>query len=538
MKKYDILYKNGKIFTADDNIPYARAMAVKDGKIAWIGTDGDAAETHEIQASELVDLSGRLVLPGFVDSHMHAVMLADCCRKISALPPAVYSIDDLISEIRKVRSSQKTREWIQGWGYDEGKLKEHRTPNRYDLDKGCSDSPVIIKRTCSHVCSVNSKALEMAGVTSDTPDPPGGKIGRFENGLPNGILYENGRNVLNGILAEKTEEDIASDLLALDKILLSQGVTTCSEMGEFTDCNYKKIFDIALKKGVKVKIAAYYMWDSVKDKKDFTITQEDMSPSNQIRIAGIKLIGDGSVSGRTAWCDKPYLGSEAEYGMPVCSEQDFEDAIAFCKEHKCQLSIHAMGAKAISRAIDHTQRHKPWNEGKSPHVRLEHVAMPTEDSVRKASEAGIAFVTQPIFLYAEIESYLANMELERIRENYPIADWLKAGVKTAFSTDAPATAWPEPSNPFVCLKGAVTRKAWDGTDCGSRHRVDIETAVKLYTAQAAAMLGFENVGILKEGYSADFIIPDRDILSISPEDIDKAKVEETYINGKMVYKRS
>ena len=533
MIKYDVLYKNGKIFSSDDNLPHAQAMAVKDGKIAWVGQDKDADES---QALKIVDLAGRRILPGFVDSHMHAIMLADCCQQISALPPAVSSIDDLVSEIQKVRASQQAGQWIQGWGYDEGKLKEHTAPNRYDLDRGCSDSPVIVKRTCGHVCAVNGKALEMAGVTADTPDPEGGKIGRFENGEPNGILYENGRNVLNHILSEKTEEDMASDLLALDKILLSQGVTTGADMGEFTACDYKNIFGIAIERGMKVKVAAYYMWDSVKDKKDFTITEEDMDPSRQFRIAGIKLIGDGSVSGRTAWCDRPYLGNNEEYGMPVCSEQDIEDAIAFCKEHKCQLSIHAMGAKTIDRAIAHTWQQKPWISGSAPYVRLEHVAMPTDDATAKAAQSGIAFVTQPIFLYAEIESYLTNMGLERTQENYPVSDWIKSGVRIAFSTDAPATAWAEPSNPFACLKGAVTRKAWDGTDCGQRHRVDIETAIKLYTAKSAPMLGFEDVGMLKEGYSADFIVLDRDILAIASDDIDKVRVEETYINGEMVYK--
>ncbi len=198
-----------------------------------------------------------------------------------------------------------------GWGYDEGKLAEGHAPTRYDLDKGCSDSPVMVKRTCGHICAVNSKALEMAGVTAATPDPEGGRIGRDENGEPNGILYENGRNVLNDILPDKTVEDMAGDLAALSDILVSQGVTTGADMGEFTDSDYNSIFGRAIQKGMKVKVAAYYMWDGVKDEKDFTITKDEQDPARQFRIAGIKLIGDGSVSGRTAWCDKPYLGGNA-----------------------------------------------------------------------------------------------------------------------------------------------------------------------------------------------------------------------------------
>ena len=543
MKKYDVLYVNGKVFTSDKENLYAESFAVKDGKIAWVGSD---AEAPKDDAEKTVDLGGRRVLPGFVDSHMHAIMLADCCRQISALPPAVHSIEELVEEIKKVRAQQEAGQWIFGWGYDEGKLAEHRAPNRYDLDKGASDAPVRVNRTCGHICSVNSKALEMAGVTKDTPDPEGGRIGRDENGEPDGILYENARNLLDGIMKTKTEDDMADDLMALDEILLSQGVTTGADMGEFGGVDFKSVYGKAIDKGFHIRVAAYPMWDEVKDDSDFAITDEDMNPDNQFRMAGVKLIGDGSVSGRTAWCDVPYLDREDpsklsdEYGIPVCTPEDIESAKAFCKKNHCQLSYHAMGARTIDRAVGAGYGEKPWLKDsfkKTPYLRIEHVAMPTADAIKKAAEAGIAFVTQPIFLYAEIESYLTNMGPERTKTNYPIKDFIESGVQFSFSTDAPATAWATPSEPFACIKGAVTRKAYDGTDCGQEHKVDIETAIILYTAESAPMLGFENVGMLKDGFAADFIVLDKDVLNIPSEDIDTVTVEETYVAGECVYKK-
>ena len=543
MKKYDILYVNGKVFTSDKENLYAESFAVKDGKIAWVGSDAVAPKDD---AEKTVDLGGRRVLPGFVDSHMHAIMLADCCRQISALPPAVHSIEELVEEIKKVRAQQEAGQWIFGWGYDEGKLAEHRAPNRYDLDKGASDSPVRVNRTCGHICSVNSKALEMAGVTKDTPDPEGGRIGRDENGEPDGILYENARNLLDGIMKIKTEDDMADDLMALDEILLSQGVTTGADMGEFGGVDFKSVYGKAIDKGFHIRVAAYPMWDEVKDDPDFAITDEDMNPDNQFRMAGVKLIGDGSVSGRTAWCDVPYLDREDpsklsdEYGIPVCTPEDIESAKAFCKKNHCQLSYHAMGARTIDRAVGAGYGETPWLKDsfkKTPYLRIEHVAMPTADAIKKAAEAGIAFVTQPIFLYAEIESYLVNMGLERTQKNYPIKDFIESGVQFAFSTDAPATAWATPSDPFACLKGAVTRKAYDGTDCGQEHKVDIETAIILYTAESAPMLGFEKVGMLKDGFAADFVVLDKDVLNIPADDIDTVTVEETYVAGECVYKK-
>ena len=129
--KYDVLYRNGKIFTSDKENLYAEAMAVKDGKIAWVGKDADADPGS---AAQVEDLGGKRVLPGFVDSHMHAIMLADCYQQISALPPAVSSIAQLQEEIKKTRASQQAGQWIMGWGYDEGKLAEGCAPSRYDLD--------------------------------------------------------------------------------------------------------------------------------------------------------------------------------------------------------------------------------------------------------------------------------------------------------------------------------------------------------------------------------------------------------------------
>ena len=180
-------YINGKIFTSDRENLHAEAMTVENGRITWVGAQADLpAGPYD----ETVDLQGRRVLPGFVDAHEHPVMLADFSKKISSLPPKVNSIEELKQAIRDVREQQGPGKWIEGWGYDEGKLAEKRSPTRYDLDEGCSDSPVSIIRTCGHIRCVNSKALEMAGINKDTPDPQGGQIDRDENGEPTRIPYD------------------------------------------------------------------------------------------------------------------------------------------------------------------------------------------------------------------------------------------------------------------------------------------------------------------------------------------------------------
>lgn len=536
MKK-NKLFVNGNIFTSDPQLLYAEAMAVKDGEIVWIGKEGNIPREYR-ETSEVFDLGGKRVLPGFVDAHMHPVMLADMSRQISCLPPHIHSIGEMIEEIQKVRQAQGPDRWIQGWGYDEGKFAEKRSPNRYDLDKGCADAPVCILRTCAHVRCVNSKALELAGIDRNTKDPQGGQIDRDERGEPTGVLRENARDLITGIMPELTSEGVVEELIDLGNLLASQGVTAVGDMGNLKPVDHFGEYEQAARRGFRQKVALYYMWDHFAGDPRFSIPAERFQKNRQIRVAGLKLIGDGSISGKTAWVDEAYLGGGEEYGMPVCSDELMESAIAFCEAHRCQLSMHAMGGKAIHRIVERVSREEKWVDGPEPHLRIEHITEPRDTDLDCGIENGFGFVTQPIFQYAEIESYLANLGQERTKKAYPVKHMLDKGVKLCFSTDAPATSWAVPSDPFPCIKSAVTRRACDGTDCGQDQRVDIETAIRLYTSESAAIAGFEKTGKLKEGYDADFIVLDRDILEIPEAQIDQVSVERTFISGECVYERS
>lgn len=522
-----------RIFTADAEKPYADSMILENGRIKWIGNE------QELPACgyPVIKLGSRRVLPGFVDAHMHPVMLADMSRQISCLPPNVHSIEEMTGKIQEVRERQGQEAWILGWGYDEGKLSEHRSPNRWDLDKGCSDAPVCIVRTCLHIRCVNSRALELAGIDRNTPDPPGGLIERDENGEPTGILREAARDLIARVMPEKTKEDVTEDLLELGHLLASQGITAMGDMGNLQPGDHFTEYCKAVEKGFAQKAALYYMWEYFAEDESFRFLPEYLRKHQQIRIAGLKLISDGSISGRTAWVKEPYPGTE-ETGMPVCTEELLESAISFCKKYGCQLSVHAMGGAAIDWIIDRISREENWMNGAAPHLRLEHVTEPDSRAIRQAAEKGYGIATQPIFLYSEIESYITNLGMERTQKTYPIKQMLQAGIKLCLSTDAPATAWAEPSNPFVSIKAAVTRKAWDGTDCGQQEGVDLETAIRLYTKESAEIAGFEDIGQLKEGYAADFIVLDQDIFELPQEEIDTICVEETYINGKQIYKRN
>ena len=272
----------------------------------------------------------------------------------------------------------------------------------------------------------------------------------------------------------------------------------------------------------------------IRQNPDFRWTEDKAIRSQQIHRSGIKLLADGSVGGRTAWMSEPYAGSSDECGISVCTDEELDSAILFCKEHKCQLAVHAMGMCAIDRVMLRASKEAPWMSI-PPHIRVEHVTDPSERAITLAREHGIAFCTQLIFLYSEIESYRRNLGDEWIKRTYPLPRMLDAGIQTALSTDAPATSWASPSDPFPNIKCAVTRKAYDGSDCGAKQRVSAATAIELYTREAAQICGFEELGQLRSGYKASFIVLSDDILAIDPEKIDTIRVEKTYINGICVF---
>ena len=400
-------------------------MIVRDGKIIWIGEQSNVA----IIDGEYVDLKGQRVLPGLIDSHLHPLWLANCSTQIACTPPLVYSIDDLIEQIRKVCTTDEGNHWIKGWGYDEGKLVDERSPTRWDLDRATTDIPIFISRTCTHIAVVNSKALELAGITKDTPDPQGGRIDRDSNGEPTGILCENAKELVQSIMPVNSLEEDAASLAELGSFLLSHGITAITDLSSRTEpSDYLDMYNTAVKKGLKQRTVLYYLWEDLKEQPIFE--PEKLNRENQIHIGGIKLFSDGSVSGKTAWVHTPFLGEAENYGIQTTTKEELVAAATAAEQNQIQLVVHAMGGQAIDLIVDTFYDKKRWIPD-APCIRIEHAAMPTTQAIQRVAEAGMAIVTQPIFLFAEIESYYNNLGPERTKQTYPIQTMLQAGNKSS-----------------------------------------------------------------------------------------------------------
>lgn len=583
------------ICVADENCLshgyFVDAMIVADKKILKLGdekslrtflkSDGFKActKSENLDYCE-INLGGRFVMPGFVDCHEHPILLSHCLEEISCLPPNVTSIEELKSRVAEERERliadgvkpDKSDKWIIGWGCDEGKYPEKRLPTRWDLDEVCPDFPVTLVRTCEHIRCCNSLALKKAGIDENTENPDGGEIGRDENGIPNGILYENARNLIAEILPHSDREHEVMLIKKLGDMLTRHGVTSVCEMGNLSSKDNHFIYYDAVKNGLKQNISLFYMWEFYKNKPKFEIKGEHKCLDQQIHVAGLKLIGDGSFSGHTAWTDVPYLGTE-EYGISTCSDELLDSAIEFCRRNNLQISIHAMGKRAIDRFVERLYKEKPWEvsancadicannsvnfcsdvspnfktiientdnnkisnaQNQIPHARIEHVTEPSENAVNLAAKRGIAIATQPIFIFSEIESYQKNLGDARLKTTYPIRHLIDTGCFVGLSTDAPATAWSDPTNPWINIKAAVTRKAYNGVDTGQKHRINLEEAILLYTKNSAIIAGMPYRGCIAEGYFADFQVLNENPFEKDFDNIEEFMPEKVYISGEEV----
>lgn len=532
MRMVEELYYNGQIFTSNTEQLYASAMVVKSGKIVWVGNQRDVKK----EGKKLIDLQGRRVLPGFIDAHMHPLLLAEVEQQIYCGPPLINSIEQLLYEIRKkyeVIKENKKDEWVRGWGFDEAKLREQREITRWDLDRVAPDIPVIITRACSHIIIVNSFALKLAGIDRNTTSPIGGQIDVDDRGEINGILREKARYLFYDIISDLTLAENAQLLTKLSCKLSSQGITTVTDMmSKNSPIDYYDLYKTATSLGYKQRTVLYYIWEDLQHVTTLPKTQLDsLEP---IHIGGVKLFADGSISGKTAWVEQPYLGDGNNTGLAITTEEELLQAADFAKKQGIQLVVHAMGEKAIKLIVDTFANQEMWIQD-APSIRIEHGSFPTIETLKKAQNAGIGFVTQPIFLFAEYDSYLNNLGVSRVEKSYPFKTMLEHGVTFSFSSDAPATSWPDPSDPFIGIKAAVTRKTYTGLEFNRNERVTIEEAVLLYTKYAQQIIRVPKIGQLKPGYFADFIVLDKDILTVHPEEIDEIKVLETYSGGEKIF---
>lgn len=536
----DLVFHGGPILTIVDDRPTAEAVAVKDGRIVAVGSEADVLRAAG-DGARRVDLQGRTLMPGFVDSHGHAQIIGFQASTANLLPPPdgdgadVASIQTLLSEWASANASTVERiGWIAGFGYDDSQLAEERHPTRDELDEVSTDRPIIIIHQSSHLGVVNSRALELAGITAETPDPKGGVIRRREGSSePNGVLEEYAMFAVLVELMKGFDEPINESLLLEGAELLASFGYTTGQDGRTTGAGIRTMRTLADRGELAIDLVAY----------PDILVLDDIEPSlaysGRFRVGGAKLTIDGSPQGKTAWLTEPYFvvpdGQPEDYrGYAAIDEETTFAAVQRALDSGWQILCHANGDAAIDRFIAAV---RAASTERTPGLRpvLIHGQTLREDQVAELDELGIFPSLFPMHTFYwgdwHRESVLGP---DRAEDISPTGWLMERGMRFGTHHDAPV-ALPDSSR---VLSATVTRVTRTGRVLGAEHRVPVATALKAMTIWPAWQHFEEDTkGTIEVGKLADLVVLSDNPLTVAPERLADLVVMETFKEGVSIYRR-
>lgn len=520
------LFVHGKVFTGLGEQDFASAFRIADGEFVWVG------DQAEVRGEPAVDLGGRTVLPGLLDVHTHPAVMVTLADTVDCLPPTVTSLTQLLGRLRAHPNlGAGPDHWITGNGYDDAKFPEGRPPTARELDQVSATQPILVWRCDGHSAVCNTRALELAGVTAATPDPPGARFERDEAGAPNGVLTElEAVHAVAAVIPAAGHHEQVERLAGLNDHFLSRGIVGLCDLLATALPDPLATFRAA---GLRPRCTLYYAWDAGKPLPDLTGGDR----SGRVRFGGLKVFMDGAYSNRTAWVDDPYPGS-CEHGLRTLSDEDARAAVDWARRNQVQVAFHAMGDRALQQVIDLFGDSEPWLADR-PSIRLEHATLVSAELIERINRARMSFAiaTHTIFLFAEYDSYRRNLSAEQARIAYPIKSLYDAITPAALSSDCPATAWSDADNVFVSIKAAVLRRAHNGADIGQASAITVPQALLLYTGRAREIAELGPVGLIAPRHEGSFVVLDRDIFTVPAEEIDQVQVSETWISGIQAYVR-
>ena len=519
----DLILTNGKIITVDDEFSIRNTVVVDDGRII---ETGGAELASKYQSDETVDLQGKVLMPGFNDSHTH----------IRGRPQRYIELGDVssISEIQDLIRTKITEigegEWVTGYGWSEDELEEGRRPLRADLDAAAPNNPVILTRAGGHSAVVNSSALNRADVSLATPQPEGGVIERGQDGQLNGVIRER-QELVGRLVPDSTYEELIASLETNLNDLLRLGITSITDAskppGQFA--MWEELYETA--KLPLPRSQVQFQWfdvDGINDVKARVGKGTDF-----LKIGPIKVFADGGFTGPAAYTLEPYRNQGEYRGYLNMPPRELAAHLNEIHDAGWQIGIHAIGDAAIVMVVNILADALERNPREDHRHYLNHFSMrPPELTMDLMAEHQIHITQQPNFTYTLEGRYVDNLDGWRLQHNNPLRSPMDHGIKVAISSDI------LPIGPMVGIYAAVTRKGMTGTVYGADEAITREEAIRAYTATGAYLNFEEDIkGSIEPGKFADMIVLSDDILSVTDEQIMDIQVLGTYVDGKLVYSR-
>ncbi len=550
--KSDAVYYNGSIITMETDQPQAEALAVKDGRIVFVG-NWNEAQNYIGKNTKQIDLKEKALLPGFIDVHGHITSSAGMMQAVD-LAPSPYGKVNSITDLQKVlkqhldKSSDSLHTPILGNGYDDAIMIEHRHPTRSELDAVSTTTPIMVIHASGHASVANSAMLKLLDIDEQIQDPEGGHYGRDQktNKL-NGKLEENACFMalmkLTSFLPKPTNTDGISqelaDFVKAQDQWLSYGQTTICD-GRTMGVGLDLLKEAASKGLLKADVVYFPDYEAnKKNEKDFL--PHYMKYENRLKFAGFKFSDDGSPQGKTAWLTQPYLippeGQTKDYkGFPIFTDEVLYRDLKAVFSKGITAQLHVNGDAAIDQALRVISKLKEEGIYK-PELRatLIHVQNSRPDHIQKIKEIGLipSYFSSHVYLWGDWH-YNSVFGPERAAFISPANAAKKAGITFTIHHDAPVT----PPDLITGIYAAVNRTTRSGMVLGADQKITIEDALKAITLNAAYQLQEEDVkGSLKKGKLADMVILDQNPLQMDPKKIRELQVLETIKEGKTVFKK-
>ncbi len=528
----DMIFVNADVITVDRSRPSAEAFAIANGRFTAVGTNSEIRRLTG-PATQVVDLRGKTVTPGFNDTHLHPhpSYPEDSPYYSPWLgPDKIHNMDDLIAALKRKAAVTPKGQMVRGERYDDVKLGRH--PNRHDLDKASTEHPIMIGHSSGHVSVVNSYVLQAAGIDKNTPDPPGGALDRGPDGAPNGVVREAARGLLGGRGGRETSARPSAEAqlqayLRCFREYAARGITSCAAAGAGSE-NIRMYQALRaagnpVRLGVMVPESSFAAASGMGLKSGFG---DDM-----LRLTAIKVFHGNSMSGRTCWVSEEYADRPGYFGIPPARPQaKLDEAFQAMHDAGWQIATHSNGDREIDMVLTAIERAQAKNPRPDARHRIEHASVMTQALLERAQKAGVILVFHSYMW--EHGGKLAAYGDRRLAMVHPYRTAIDVGVHVACHSDSTVSA----ADPLLRIQDMVTRRGSDGRQYGPNQCITVEEAIRVWTLSGAYATFEENLkGSITPGKLADFVVLGADPRKVSPQEIKDIAIESTWVGGQAVF---
>ncbi|NCB41120.1 MAG: amidohydrolase [Clostridia bacterium] len=535
------IYINGNVITMDKSNSKANAFVVSEGIFTEVG-DAQRILEQSIPDAEVIDLKGATVVPGFNDSHLHLLNYAYGKTKIDL--SYQKSTKEVIDSAKKYIADKDIPrgKWVVGTGWNEYFYPDKHILTRDDLDQISTEHPIVFTRNCVHTVVVNSLALEIIGITNETPNPPGGLIRRDSTGVATGLLNENARYLAYDKLPDASETEIKDMLDSAMQELASYGLTSLQtdDFETFSSKNYEIIINAykALTKEGRMSARIYEqcLLPSIDRLHEFFNKGYKTGYGDSFfKIGPLKLLVDGSIGPHTAFLSEEYSDDPGNFGVCQFTQKELDELIFTAQENQTHVLCHNIGDAAMTRTLNSYE--KALEKFKNPDARngIVHIQISTFDILKRIKDLHVVAYAEPICIDGDMHCVEDRVGQKRLLESYAYKTMLDLGLKCGYSSDSPV----DPVNPIMSAYIATNRKdhnGWPKDGWYPEQKLTIEEVLEGFTMGSAYCSFEENVkGSIAKGKYADFVILSENILETPIEDLLRVFVVKTFLGGKQTY---